>query len=209
MDFLKLKVNFLLIKKLAYKIGENMATTSDIRNGMIIKFKDDLYEIIEFLHVKPGKGGAFVRTKLKNVKTGKVLENTFRTSERLEEIRVEKHKKEYLYFDGDFYVFMDINTYEQMQVPREVIGSDEKFLIENMEVAMKLDLGGDILEIELPVTVIQEIVDCEPNVKGNSASVSGKKAKTNTGLDINVPFFIEIGNKIKIDTRSGEYIERV
>ena len=106
-----------------------MATTSDIRHGMIIKFKDDLYEIIEFLHVKPGKGGAFVRTKLKNVKSGKVLENTFRTSEKLEEIRVEKHKKEYLYFDGDFYVFMDSNNYEQMQVPRELVGSYDKFLI--------------------------------------------------------------------------------
>lgn len=186
-----------------------MANTSDIRNGMIIKFKDDLYEIIEFLHVKPGKGGAFVRTKLKNVKSGKVLENTFRTSEKLEEIRVEKQKKEYLYFDGDFYVFMDSNTYEQMQVPKEMIAENNKFLIENMEVAMKIDPEGEILGIELPVTVIQEIVECEPNVKGNSASVSGKKAVTNTGLDITVPFFIEIGNKIKIDTRSGEYIERV
>jgi elongation factor P len=186
-----------------------MATTSDIRNGMIIKFKDDLFEIIEFLHVKPGKGGAFVRTKLKNVKTGKVLENTFRTSERLEEIRVEKHKKEYLYFDGDFYVFMDSNNYEQIQVPRGMVGSNDKFLIENMEVAMKIDPEGQILGIELPVTVIQEIVECEPNVKGNSASVSGKKAVTNTGLDITVPFFLEIGNKIKIDTRTGEYIERV
>lgn len=186
-----------------------MASTSDIRNGMIIDFKDDLYEIVEFLHVKPGKGAAFVRTKLKNVKSGKVIENTFRTSEKLTEVRVEKHKKEYLYFDGEFYVFMDSNTYEQMQVPKEVIGSDDKFLIENMEVAMRLDPNGEILGIELPVTVVQEIVECEPNVKGNSASVSGKKAKTNTGLDITVPFFIEVGNKIKIDTRSGEYIERV
>ena len=186
-----------------------MATTSDIRNGMIIKFKDDLYEIIEFLHVKPGKGGAFVRTKLKNVKTGKVLDNTFRTSEKLEEIRVEKHKKEYLYFDGDFYVFMDSSTYEQMQLPKEMIGDDDKFLVENMEVAMKIDPNGEVLGVEMPVTVIQEIAECEPNVKGNSASVSGKKAVTDRGLTITVPFFVEVGNKIKIDTRSGEYIERV
>ena len=186
-----------------------MATTSDIRNGMIIKFKDDLYEIIEFLHVKPGKGGAFVRTKLKNVKTGKVLENTFRTSEKLEEIRVEKHKKEYLYFDGNFYVFMDSNNYEQIQVAREIVGSNDKYLVENMEVAMRIDPEGEILGIELPVTVIQEIAECEPNVKGNSASVSGKKAVTDRGLDITVPFFLEVGNKIKIDTRTGEYIERV
>jgi len=186
-----------------------MATTSDIRNGMIIKFRNDLYEIVEFLHVKPGKGGAFVRTKLKNIKSGRVVENTFRTSEKLEEIRVEKHKKEYLYFDGSFYVFMDTATYEQMQVPGEMIDYYEKFLIENMEVTMRIDPDGNVLGIELPVTVIQEIVECEPNVKGNSASVSGKKAVTNTGLDINVPFFVEVGNKIKIDTRNGEYIERV
>ncbi|MCD4796562.1 MAG: elongation factor P [Candidatus Cloacimonetes bacterium] len=185
-----------------------MATTSDIRNGMIIKFKNDLYEFVEFLHVKPGKGGAFVRTKLKNIKTGKVIDNTFRTSEKLEEVRVEKHKKEYLYFDGSFFVFMDINTYEQMQVSLEVIGDNKKFLVENMEVAMKIDPDGEILGIELPVMVIQEIMECEANVKGNSASVSGKKAVTNTGLSVTVPFFVEVGNKIKIDTRTGEYMER-
>jgi len=185
-----------------------MATTSDIRNGMIIDFKNDLYEIVEFLHVKPGKGSAFVRTKMKSIKTGQVIENTFRTSEKLTEVRVEKHKKEYLYFDGSFYVFMDTNTYEQMQVPVELIGGLDKYLIENMVVAMKFDPEGRILGIELPITVVQEIVECEPNIKGNTASASGKKATTNTGLNLTVPFFIEIGNKIKIDTRSGEYIER-
>jgi elongation factor P len=185
-----------------------MATTSDIRNGMIIKFKSELYEIVEFLHVKPGKGGAFVRTKLKNVTTGKMLENTFRTNEKLEEVRVEKHKKEYLYFDGEFYVFMDSNTYEQMTVPQEVIGDDEKYLVENMEVVMKLDPDQNILGIELPVTVIQQIAECEPNVKGNSASVSGKKAVTDRGLTVTVPFFVEVGDSIKIDTRTGEYMER-
>ena len=186
-----------------------MATTSDIRNGMIINFKGELFEIVEFQHVKPGKGGAFVRTKLKNIKTGKVLENTFRTSEKLEEVRVEKHKKEYLYFDGSFYVFMDSTTYEQMSVPAEIIGDLDKYLIENMVVGMKLDPKGEILGIELPITVVQEIAECEPNVRGNTASASGKKAVTANGLTIVVPFFIEAGNKIKIDTRNGEYIERV
>jgi len=186
-----------------------MATTSDIRNGMIIEFKDGLYEIVEFLHVKPGKGAAFVRTKLRNIEDGRVIENTFRTSEKLTEVRVEKQKKEYLYFDGEFYVFMDSNTYEQIQVSRDVIGEMDKFLVENMEIAMKIGPDGKILGIELPTTVIQEITECEPNVKGNSASVSGKRAKTARGLDITVPFFIEQGDKIKIDTRSGEYIERV
>jgi elongation factor P len=185
-----------------------MATTSDIRNGMIIKFKSELYEIIEFLHVKPGKGGAFVRTKLRNASSGKVLENTFRTNEKIEEVRVEKHKKEYLYYDGNFFVFMDSNTYEQMTVPQEIIGDNEKYLVENMEVVMKLDPDQNILGIDLPVTVIQEITECEPNVKGNSASVSGKKAVTDRGIMITVPFFVEVGDKVKIDTRTGEYLER-
>ncbi len=186
-----------------------MVGTSDIKNGLIIRFKNGLYEIVEFQHVKPGKGAAFVRTKLKNIETGKVIDNTFRTSEKLENVRVDKEKKEYLYFDGTFYVFMDIESYEQIQVPLEVIGDLDKFLIENMTVAMKFDPDKNILGIELPTTVIQEIADCEPNVKGNSASVSGKNATTSTGLSITVPFFIEIGNKVKIDTRTAEYIERI
>lgn len=186
-----------------------MATTSDIRNGMIIDYKNGLYEIVDFLHVKPGKGAAFVRTKLKNIRTGKVIDNSFRTSERLDEVRVEKHKKEYLYFDGNFYVFMDSSTFEQLNVPPETIGDAEKFLVDNMEVAMKLGPTGEILGIELPTVVEQSIEECEPNVKGNSASVSGKKATTDRGLDLTVPFFIEVGDKVRIDTRTGEYIERV
>jgi len=186
-----------------------MAGTSDIRNGMIINFKHDLFEIVEFQHVKPGKGAAFVRTKMKSITTGKVIDNTFRTSDKLEEVRVEKQKKEYLYNDGQFYVFMDSITYEQMNVPPEAIGDYENFLVENMEVAMKLDPDGNIIGIELPTVVIQEVADCEPNVRGNSASVSGKKATTDRGLSLTVPFFIEIGDKVKIDTRNGEYIERV
>lgn len=186
-----------------------MATTSDIRNGMIIKFKNGLYEIVEFLHVKPGKGSAFVRTKLKNLKTGQLVDNTFRTSEKFEEVRVEKNKMQYLYFDGDFYVFMNNETYDQISVSKETIGDLDKFLVENIEVAIKTDPDNNILGIELPITVIQEIAECEANYKGNSASVSSKKAVTNTGLDITVPFFVEVGSKIKIDTRTGSYIERV
>jgi elongation factor P len=186
-----------------------MATTSDIRNGMIIKFKNGLYEFVEFLHVKPGKGAAFVRSKLKNIETGKTIENTFRTSEKLEEVRVEKQKKEYLYFDGSFYVFMDTTTYEQITVDPVMLEGKEKLLIENMVVTMKIDDENNIIGVELPISVVQEIAECEPNVKGNSASVSGKKATTDRGLDLTVPFFIEVGDKIKIDTRTGEYQERV
>ena len=186
-----------------------MVSTSDIRNGMIIKFKNDLYEFIEFLHVKPGKGAAFVRSKLKNIKTGKVIDNTFRVSEKLDEVRVEKHKKEYLYFDGNFYVFMDTTSYEQISVDPVLLIGKENLIIENMVVTMKIDDEDNIIGLELPISVIQEIAECEPNVKGNSASVSGKKAITDRGLDINVPFFIEVGDKIKIDTRNGKYQERV
>lgn len=185
-----------------------MASVSDIRNGLIIRFKHGLYEIVEFQHVKPGKGPAFVRTMLKNVQTGKVIDNTFRGNDKLEEVRVEKHKREYLYNDGAFYVFMDPETYEQSNVSYESLESVSKFLVENMTVALKMDPEGNIMGIELPTTVIQVIEECEPNIKGNSASVSGKKATTDRGLDINVPFFIEVGQEIKIDTRTGEYIER-
>jgi len=185
-----------------------MADMSDVRNGMIIAFKDGLYEVVEFLHVKPGKGPAFMRTKLKNVRTGQVIENTLRGSDRFDEIRIEKSKKQYLYDDGGFYVFMDNTTYEQLQVPHEVVGDKSKFMIENIEVTIRSTPDGEIVDIELPITVEQTIAECEPNVKGNTASGGGKTATTETGLVLMVPFFVEQGDRIKIDTRNGEYLER-
>lgn len=185
-----------------------MATTSDIRNGMIIDFKHGLYEIVEFLHVKPGKGAAFVRTKLKNIRTGQVIDNTFRTSEKLNEIRVTKSKKQYLYADSDFFVFMDNETYEQMSVPKDQVGDLALMMIENIEITMRTDPEGNIIGIELPTTVVHKIADCEPNAKGNTASGGGKSATTETGLNLTVPFFVEVGEQIKIDTRTGNYIER-
>ena len=185
-----------------------MAKTSDIRNGMMIEFKNGVYKIVEFQHVNPGKGQAFVRTKMKNIKTGKVLENTFKLSDELDEIRVEKFRKQYLYRDGDYLIFMDNENYEQMPVHLEIVGEDIKFLMEDMEVEMLLSEKGEVMGIDLPITVIQEIAEAEPNVKGNTASGSGKKAVTVTGLAITVPFFVEAGEKIKIDTRTGTYMER-
>jgi elongation factor P len=185
-----------------------MATVADMRNGMIIEFKDGLYAIVEFLHVKPGKGAAFTRSKLKNMRTGKVIDNTFRDSDNMVEVRVEKTKKEFLYKDGDFYVLMDSETYEQINVDKATIGDLEKLMMENMEVQVLATAAGEILGIELPTTVIQTIAECEPNVKGNTASGSGKVAFTETGLRLTVPFFVEAGEKIKIDTRNSEYIER-
>lgn len=185
-----------------------MAGVSDIRNGMIIEFKDGLFEIVEFLHVKPGKGSAFVRTKLKNCKTGKVIDNTFRDSDTFNEVRIEKSKKEYLYRDGDFLFLMDLETYEQLPVDAQVFGEKAKFMKENMEITVISSPNGEILGIDLPTYVIQSIADCEPNVKGNTASGGGKSAFTETGLRLTVPFFVEVGDKIKIDTRTGDYIER-
>jgi elongation factor P len=181
---------------------------ADIRNGMIIEFKDDLWEVMEFLHVKPGKGPAFMRSKLKNVRTGKVIENTWRESDTFNEVRVERRKMEYLYKDGDFYIMMDTETYEQLPVDANIIGEQDKLLVENMEVILLLTPTAEILGIELPVTVIQTITECEPSIKGNTASGSGKIAYTETGLRLTVPFFIETGDKVKIDTRTLSYIER-
>lgn len=181
---------------------------ADVRNGMIIEYKEGLYEIVDFLHVKPGKGPAFMRTKLKNVKTGKVLDNTFRDSDNFNEVRIERTKKEFLYREGDFLVLMDSENYEQMHVDASILGDKEKLLADNMEVMVMTSPSGEVLGIDLPTAVVQTIAECEPNVKGNTASGSGKVAFTETGLRIMVPFFVEAGEKIKIDTRSGEYIER-
>ncbi len=185
-----------------------MATMADIRNGMIIEFKDDLYKVVEFLHVKPGKGPAFLRSKLKNIRTGRVLENTFRESDTFNEVRIERTKKEYLYREGDFFVLMDSENYEQMHIDKSLLGEKEKLLTDNMELIVSATPEGEIVGIELPTTVVQTIAECEPNIKGNTASGSGKVAFTETGLRLMVPFFVEIGDKVKIDTRTGEYIER-
>jgi len=186
-----------------------MASTSDIRNGMIIQWKHGLYEFVEFLHVKPGKGAAFVRSKLRNMKTGQVVDNTFRISETLKEVRVEKSKKEYLYRDGDFYVLMDLENYEMLNVPSDVMAKYAKFLKENMPITIKITPDNDIVDVEIPISVIQEIAECEPNFKGNTASGSGKVAITETGLRITVPFFVEQGQQVRIDTRTGQYLERI
>lgn len=185
-----------------------MAGIADIRNGMVIDFKGDLFEVVEFLHVKPGKGPAFMRIKLKSITTGRVLEQTLRDSDSFNEVRIERSKMEYLYREGNFFVFMDLETYEQLHVDEKMIGESEKLMMDNMEVMVMRDPSGNVLGVDLPLTVVQAIAECEPNVKGNTASGSGKTAYTETGLRITVPFFVEVGDKIKIDTRNGEYIER-
>jgi len=185
-----------------------MASTADFRNGMVMIFKNNLYEIVEFQHVKPGKGGAFVRTKLKNVRTGQVVDNTFRSGEKVEEVRIEKKKMEYLYNDGMNFVVMDPITYAQIEINEELIGDKKYLMKENTEISL-FQTEDEIIYIELPTTVILEVVQSDPGIKGNTVSNVTKSAKLETGLEVQVPMFINKGDKLKIDTRTGHYLERV
>jgi elongation factor P len=185
-----------------------MADTSDFRNGLIIKFKNDLYSIVGFQHVKPGKGGAFVRSTLKNLKTGKVLDNTFRAGESVEIIRVEKRKYQYLYREGDFLVCMDNETYNQINVPVELFDDTIKFLKESEEVDILFN-GNEIVDVEVPIFVYLKVASTEPGFKGNTATGALKPATLETGSTVNVPLFIDVNDILKVDTRTGDYVERV
>ncbi len=185
-----------------------MASTADFRNGFTFQEGNDLFSIIEFLHVKPGKGGAFVRTKLRNVKTKQVVERTFRSGEKVDEVRLERHSFEYLYPESHFYVFMNTETYEQVRIERDLLGEDARFLADNMPVEI-LFHGDTPLEVELPTFVELEVVKTEPGFKGNTAQNATKPAVMSTGAEVDVPLFIEEGTVIRIDTRTGEYMERV
>ena len=185
-----------------------MADTSDFRNGLIIRFKNDLYTITEFQHVKPGKGGAFVRTHIKNMKTGKVLDNTFRAGEGIEIVRVERRKYQYLYREGEFLVCMDNETYEQINIPIELFGDGVNYLKEGEEVEILFN-GTEIINVEIPIFVNLKVMETEPGFKGNTATGALKPAKLETGATINVPLFIEVDDILKVDTRTGEYVERV
>ena len=186
-----------------------MADTSDIRNGLRINYNNDIMSIVEFQHVKPGKGPAFVRTKLKSLTTGKVLENTFPSGHKIDVVRVERRKQQYLYKDGDSYVFMDTNTYEQINVEPNMV-PNHQFLKEGDECEFLVKADDDrILQVDLPIAVVLEVTYTEPGVKGDTATNTLKPATLETGAEIKVPLFIDIGEKIKVDTRSGEYMERV
>lgn len=185
-----------------------MADTSDFRNGLIIKFKNDLYSIVEFQHVKPGKGGAFVRSMLKNLKTGKVLDNTFRAGEKVEVVRVERKKYQYLYRDGESLVCMDNETFEQLHIPIELFGDSVNYLKESEEVEILFN-GTEIISVDTPIFAILKVVETEPGFKGNTATGAVKPAKMETGAQINVPLFINVNDVLKVDTRTGEYVERV
>ncbi len=186
-----------------------MATTSDIRNGLCIKYNHDIYKIIEFLHVKPGKGPAFVRTKLKSVTNGKVIDNTFSAGHKLEDVRVETHKFQFLYNDGDFFHFMNQEDYSQIQLTKAALDKPE--LMKEGEVVTVIINSEDNapLSVDMPASVILEITATEPGIKGNTATNATKAATVETGATIMVPLFINEGDKIKVETEKGTYKERI
>jgi len=185
-----------------------VADTSDFRNGMVLVHKNGLWAISDFQHVKPGKGPAFVRTKLKNVETGKVVEETFRAGEKIEEADVEERKMQYLYADGESLVFMDSQSYDQIPISGEQVGDGRKYLLENMEVEV-LIYKGSAINIEVPAFVRLTVTQCDPGLKGDTASGGTKPVTVETGAVVQAPLFIKEGETIRIDTRTGEYVERV
>ncbi len=185
-----------------------MASVSEFRNGMAIRYKGDIWIVNEFQHVKPGKGQAFIRTKLKQLKTGKVVENSFRLSENIEEVRLENKDMQYLYASGDDIVLMDNDTYDQINAPKEMLGDRLRFLKEGNPVAV-LFLEGNIVTLALPMFIELEVIEAAPGVKGDTVSNLQKPVTLETGAEIHVPLFIKEGNILKIDTRDGRYIERV
>lgn len=186
-----------------------MATTADFRNGMCIDLEGQYYFIVEFLHVKPGKGAAFVRTKLRNVTTGRILEKTFNSGVKVDEVRIERRSFQYLYKDDMGYNFMNTETFEQIPIPEEQI-EGVRFLKEGDVVEVQIHAeSGTILTAEMPVHVILEVTYTEPGIKGDTATNTLKPATVETGAEVRVPLFINTGEKVKIDTRDGSYVERV
>ena len=185
-----------------------MISASEFRNGVTIEFEGNIYQIIEFQHVKPGKGAAFVRTKLKNIKSGGVVEKTFRPTEKVENAHIDRKDMNYLYNDGELYYFMDNETYDQIAVNKDVIGDSLKFVKEN-DTCKVVSHNGNIFGIEPPLFVELLITECEPGVKGDTATGATKPCTVETGAQLNVSLFVNQGDTLKIDTRISEYLSRV
>ena len=185
-----------------------MATTSDIKNGAVILHKNKRMKVVEFLHVKPGKGPAFVRTKLKDISSGKIIDETFNAGIKLQFLKIEAKEVQFLYDDGDSHIFMDNISYEQINVINSLVGKSKNFLKDGMNVDLLFD-DNEVLDIRLPAHVALEVNQTEPGVKGNTATGATKPATLETNYTLNVPLFVDEGDVLKIDTRSGEYIERV
>ena len=184
-----------------------MATTNDLKNGMTLDIDGDLWNVVEFQHVKPGKGGAFVRTKLKSVLSGKVVERTFNAGVKVDVAVVEKREMQYLYKEGSDYVFMDSETYDQLHVPGETVGDMRSYLLENM-IGNVIIHAGTPLYIDLPASVDLTVTETEPGVQGDRSTGGTKPAKLETGATVQVPLFITTGERIRVDTRTGDYLGR-
>jgi elongation factor P len=185
-----------------------VATSNDIKNGTVLRIDGNLWSVIEFQHVKPGKGGAFVRTKMKNVLSGKVVDKTFNAGIKVETANVDRRDFQYLYMDGDDYVFMDNDTYDQVNVPAVTVGDAKDYMLEGMSVMLASN-DGTPLYIELPTSVVLEITYTEPGLQGDRSTGGTKPATLETGAEIQVPLFLEQGVKVKVDTRTGDYLGRV
>ncbi len=185
-----------------------MASTADIKNGVVLSIDGQLWNVIEFQHVKPGKGGAFVRTKLKNVVTGKVVDRTYNAGAKIDIENVDRRDFTYLYNDGDGFVFMDATDYDQITVPGTIVGDAANFMLENQSVTIALN-NGNPLYVDLPASVVLEITYTEPGLQGDRSTGGTKPATVETGYEIQVPLFLETGTKVKVDTRTGDYLGRV
>jgi len=185
-----------------------MASTNDIKNGTVLSIDGQLWNVIEFQHVKPGKGGAFVRTKIKNVRTGKLVDRTFNAGAKIETANVDRRDFQYLYKDGTDFVFMDTTDYDQITIPEAIVGDAANFLLEQQMATIALT-DGEPLYVELPASVVLEITYTEPGLQGDRSTGGTKNATVETGYEIQVPLFLEIGTKVKVDTRTGDYLGRV
>ncbi|MCC2314827.1 elongation factor P [Cellulomonas xiejunii] len=185
-----------------------MATTNDLKNGIVLKIDGQLWTVVEFQHVKPGKGGAFVRTKLKNVLSGKIVDRTFNAGLKVETATVDKRDMQYLYKDGDDFVFMDTDTFDQINVPAATVGDAANFMLES-QTALVATNEGVPLYVELPPSVVLEVTYTEPGLQGDRSSAGTKPATLETGYEIQVPLFLEANTKVKVDTRDGSYLGRV
>ena len=185
-----------------------MISAGDFRNGLTLEIDGQVMQVLEFQHVKPGKGAAFVRTKMKNVIDGGVVEKTFRPTEKFPQARIDRVDMQYLYQDGDLYNFMNVETYDQIAIGTDIVGDNMKFVKEN-EMCKVLSYNGSVFAIEAPLFVELEVTETEPGVKGNTATGATKPAIVETGAQVMVPLFVNTGDKLKIDTRSGEYLSRV
>jgi len=185
-----------------------MATTNDIKNGSVLNLEGQLWSVIEFQHVKPGKGGAFVRTKVRNVRSAKVVDKTFNAGTKVDFATVDRRDYSYLYQDGENYVFMDQTDYDQVTVPGTVVGDAANFMLEGQEVQIAMH-DGEALQVEMPASVVLEVTYTEPGLQGDRSSAGTKPATLETGYEIQVPLFLESNTKVKVDTRTGEYLGRV